>query len=464
MKLPLFGLGMQGKSAVVTAKKLQNFFAEFRPQGEKTQVVAHGFPGLDLFADFGDTAHRGAPLALEQNGLLYTVHRSTFWEINNVGNKTSRGTLNTVSGYVEMASDGTVILLVDGTNGYTYNTGTATFAQITDPDFPANPVSATRTAGVFVVGFASGRFYTSANGTSWDALDFANAESKPDRIQKVMEYLGELVVFGDLSTEFWGAGGSDFDFTKIQGADLDLGLAARASAAKVDNGIAFLAKSPDGEVFAVKLMGHQIEKISTPDLDTIINSFSVVTDATGHAYMHGGHAFYQLNFPAAGQSFCYDALTGIWSARKSFNQSRHRAEFAAQYLAKTILTDASNGRLYKLNRDTYSENGDPIEGEIIGEHWDSELERASIDCIRLDMEVGSGIASGQGSDPQMMLSVSKDGGKTFGTERWRSAGKIGDYRRRVEWRRFGHSRRWTVKIRITDPVRRVVTGAYINPE
>ena len=60
MKLPLFGIGLQtAKTLVVTAKLLLNFYIEFRPDGELTRVVALGFPGLDLYADFGDTPVRG---------------------------------------------------------------------------------------------------------------------------------------------------------------------------------------------------------------------------------------------------------------------------------------------------------------------------------------------------------------------------------------------------------------------
>lgn len=463
MKLPLFGIGIQGKTPVVTAKSLLNFYIEHRPQGEKTQVVAHGFPGLDLFADFGDTAHRGPPIEL--GSLLYTVHRGTFWEVNNSAVTVSRGTLNTVSGFVEMAHNGSVIVIVDGTNGYVYTVSGASFAQIVDADFPANPISVAWLAGFFIVGFANGRFYVSTNGTAWDALDFANAESSPDGLVRLIKHGGEIAIFGETSTEFWGVtGANDFPFAKIQGADADWGLAARSSVAKLDNGLALLAKSPEGQVFVAKVNGQQVEKISTPDLDSIINGYTVVSDATAHAYLFGGHAFYQLNFPAAGYSWVYDALTKQWSQRKSYNQSRHRCEYGAQFLAKTVLTDASNGRLYKLNKDTFTENGDMIEGEITGEHWDSELERNPLDCVRFDFEMGVGITSGQGSNPQVMLTVSKDGGKTFGTERWRPIGKVGEYEGRCEWRRLGHSRRWTMRARITDPVRRTLLGAYVNPE
>jgi len=463
--LPLFGVGMQGKTPVITAKLLQELYVEFRPLGEKTHVVAYGFPGLDLFIDFGDTPARGE-LAVEQNDLLYVVHRGTLWEVNNAGVKTSRGTLNTVTGPVGMAHNGTQVMIVDGTNGYIYNTSTTVFAQIVDPDFPANPTSVTFNDSYFIAGFDSGRFYVSAsyNGLAWDALDFATAESNPDRLSRAFADHGELILFGDISTEFWGnSGAADFPYAKTQGADAEWGLAAKWSVAKFDDSVAFLCKNRMGEVIVGKLVGHRVQKLSSPDLDTIINAYSVTSDATAHAYMLGGHPMYQINFPSARYSWSFDGLTNIWSKRKSYLQTRHRCEFGAQYLSKTILTDATNGRLYRLNANTLTENGETIEAEVIGEHWDHELDSITIDKLRIDLEMGVGLTSGQGENPQAMLQLSRDGGKTWGTEQWKDMGKMGEYGRRCEWRRLGTSRRWTAKLRITDPVRKTITGCFVNP-
>lgn len=463
MKAPLFGIGMQGKSPVVTAKLLTNFYVDFRPIGEASQVVAHGFPGLTLFVDLGVNGIRGL-LPVEQATRLYVIHNSTFWDINNAGAAVSRGTLSTSSGNVEMAHNGTIMMIVDGTYGYTYNTGTNAFAQVTDTDFPANPKSVTWTGGYFVVGFDSGRFYVSTDGTSWDALDFANAESNPDSLIKVMPNQGQLVLFGDISTEFWAQSETgDFPFAKIRGADAEWGIAARASAVKFDNGIAFLSKNRQGSVSVGKLSGYGVKIISTPDMDTLINGYAVTSDATGFSYMHGGHAMYQINFPSAGYSWNYDAMTGFWSKRVSFGLTRHVGAFSAQFLGRTIVADYGAGKLYEVDNDVFTEDGDVIEGEIVGEHLERELSNMTLSKIRVDMETGVGTTTGQGVDPQIMLQLSRDGGRSWGSERWRSFGEIGGYTKRVEWRRNGMARKWTMKLRITDPVKRTITGCYVNP-
>lgn len=468
MRIPLFGIGLQGKSPRVTAKKLQNFYCEFRPEGERTRVVAYGTPGLVLFADFGDTPVRGM-CSFEPADLLYVVHRGTLWEVNNAGAVTSRGTLDTTSGRVSMTHNGLQVMIVDGTEGYTYTLASTTFAKITGVDFPDNPEVVAFQDGYFIVNDSgTGRFYISAlyDGTAWDALDFASAETNPDDLINIIADKGELILWGPVTAEFWGnTGAADFPYARIQGAASEWGLAARWSLAKFDNSLIGLVKNRMGEVMVATLAGYLPRKVSTQDLDTVINGYSSVGDATGFSYMVNGHPMYQINFPTADASWLYDGSTGIWTKVKGYGIGRHRAEIQAHLVAKTIVSDYEDGRLYRLDDDAYTDAGSPIEGEIIGEHIESaDRGRFPVERLRLDMETGVGLVSGQGSDPQVMLQVSRDNGQTWGTELWASAGKIGEYKKRVEWRRLGSSDSHTFRLRITDPVKRVIINAMVNPD
>ena len=80
----------------------------------------------------------------------------------------------------------------------------------------------------------------------------------------------------------------------------------------------------------------------------------------------------------------------------------------------------------------------------------------------IGMETGVGITTGQGSDPQLMLRVSKDGGHTWPVERWAPVGKIGERGRGVRWRRVACAADTVLEVSITDPVKVVMTGAYMD--
>ena len=462
--IQLFGLDQQGKSAVVTAQRHLNLYAEIKQEQEKSTVVFYGTPGLTLFTSgLGDTPVRGW---ISTGTVFYVVHRNTFYEVNNAGTLTSRGTLTTSTGRVDLAYDGAVILVVDGTTGYTYTVASTTFAEIADNDFPDGANTCDWLDGQFIVDNDddSDLFYISPTGTGWDATDFAAAESAPDGLRRVFVDHGEILLFGTATVEPWGnIGATDFPFSPIKGSIMQVGLAARWSVAKFNDGVAFLGKSPQGKLQVYFLQGYQPQPISSQEMDSIINGYTTTSDATGYSEMVGGHPFFRLNFPTEGKSWLYDATTGLWTPTEyGLEGARHRGEMSLDFLGKTLVADYSNGNIYESDPDVYTDNGEYIARELIGRHIFRGNDRITIDSLFVDFETGVGLSSGQGSDPQVMLSISKDGGRTWGTELWAALGMIGKFLTRLEWRRLGIGRDWTFKLRVTDPVKCAITYAAIR--
>lgn len=67
-----------------------------------------------------------------------------------------------------------------------------------------------------------------------------------------------------------------------------------------------------------------------------------------------------------------------------------------------------------------------------------------------------------GANPQVMLRISNDGGKTWAAETWRSAGRVGEYLARVDWNRLGCARRRVFEVSCSDPVPFRIVGAYLT--
>lgn len=461
----LFGTGLQGKSPNITAQRRINCYYEYTEDGDKTRVAIIGTPGKALFVDFGDTPVRGMHVP-QNSDYLYVVHRATFWQIDNAGVMTSRGTINTTSGRVSIDDNGTQIQIVDGTDGWIYNTSTLAFTEITDVDYPASPETNCFDSGRFLNSFIdSGRFYGSDAyaGTSWSGTNFATAESQPDYLERVFSLSGQVVLFGVNTIEFWtNAGLPGFPYIRVGGANTEYGLAARWSVARFMGSCAFLARVRNGESIVGALNGYTVQRISTEELEHTINNYSTVTDATGLSYSIGGHPMYQINFPSEGRSWLYDGITKLWSELKSNGLNRDRGEIGVEFQNNRIVSDYSNGKIYKLKPDVYSENGDTIRMELTSRHLYDEGKLQRITSFQVDGEMGVGLVSGQGSDPQMMLQVSVDGGHTFGTEIWTTMGKIGEYMSRARWTRLGSARDFVFRLAITDPVKRVITGVFIN--
>ncbi len=66
--------------------------------------------------------------------------------------------------------------------------------------------------------------------------------------------------------------------------------------------------------------------------------------------------------------------------------------------------------------------------------------------------------------PQIMLRYSNDAGKTWSSEKWRSMGKVGEYKRRARWNRMGQFRQRVLELSISDPIPRFIMGAYAKIE
>jgi hypothetical protein len=134
---------------------------------------------------------------------------------------------------------------------------------------------------------------------------------------------------------------------------------------------------------------------------------------------------------------------------------------------ETIVGDYENGNIYAFDLDVYADNG-AVQKWL--RSWRAlptganNLNRTAQHTLQLNAETGVGINNGQGSDPQVMLRWSDDGGHTWSNEHWTSMGKIGTYGTRAFWRRLG----MTVKLRDrvyevsgTDPVKISIIGAEL---
>ena len=464
---PLFGLGLQGKSPNVTSNHLVNAYYEFQPEKDRTRVVIYGTPGLTLFVDQGDTPWRGLH-QFPKTSKLYGVHRGTFYEIDNAATVTARGTIGTVNGRVDITDDGTRIIVVDGTEIYVYDTSTPAtpIAAVTDPDRPIAPNTCIFQAGrILTDEDGTGQFKGSDSyaPTSWNALNFATAESNPDNVIRIANINGAIAPFGAYTTEFWqNVGGSGFPYAKMIGADLEYGLAARWSLARFGGTYSFLAQNREGQVIVAMLNGYQIQRISNSEFEHIINNYSSVADATGFGYMLGGHPMYQLNFPNQGKSWLDDGSTEFWSELRYGANARHRAEIGVDFINRTIVSDYSNGKLYRLDVNSYTDNGDLIHTILKGRHIYNLKKNVSIPRLELGIEAGVGLVSGQGSDPVAGLRMSKDGGHSFGTQVFAPLGKMGEYTRRCLWRRLGIGRDIVPEVTITDPVKRVILEATLQ--
>jgi len=467
VRVQLFGIGLKGKSPAIDAQRRINCYLE--PQaGDKTNLALIGSPGLTAFStSIGANPSRGMwAVNTLATPLLFTVHGNTLYSVNNAAVVTAINTINTSSGDVSMVDDGTFLVLVDGTNGWVYNMSTTSFTKITDGNFTTSPQTVTWQDNFFIVTAKNGRQFQlsqvtpSVDPTVWPAVQINFTGSGPSQIQAGIADHSVLELFTSETSEFWqDAGNPDFPYASIPGSSQEFGLSSPWSLCKYDNSLAGLFKNKMGESNVSRMSGFRLQKLSSPELDFTLNGYTNIADAEGFGYMLGGHPMLQMGFPSAGKTWEFDGLSKAWGERQDTNGNRYWAHKFANFQGKKLVSDFRNGNIYIIDNTTYTDNGSLAPMEVWSKHIFNDDKYITIPEIQIDVESGVGLTTGQGSNPQLMLEISKDGGQTFTAVSWSSLGPIGNYAQRVIWRRLGRARDWILKLRITDPVKRILTGA-----
>lgn len=464
--MPTFNLlaaACASRSPVASAQRLVNLYAEMQQDGA---VTLYGTPGLRLWATVGSGPIRGWIVA---DDLLYVVSGDEVYSVTRGAVPTLLGTIGTSTGIVCFASNGVELQIVDGsTAGYVITLATNTLTAITDSDFPGGVRNGFLDGFILMNEPGTGRFWATSgyDADNVDGLDFATAEGAPDPIVSLLIDHREIWLFGAETTEVWyNAGLPDFPFERVAGAFIEHGCAAPHSVAKMDNTVFWLGKDDKGKGIVWRADGYTPQRISTHELETALSNYDTVEDAVAWTYQQDGHAFYVLSFPTEDATWCFDAANGLWHERPWRDSDnvmhRHRVQCHAMFADQHLGGDWQNGNIYVLDMGTYTDNGAAIVREVIGAHFRSG-KRAFYSELEVRMETGVGLQSGQGADPQAMLSLSDDGGRTWGSERWAPIGAVGKYLTRVLWRRLGSGHTKTFRLRITDPIKVAITGARVE--
>ena len=471
-EIKLFGLGQQSKSPNITAAHRINLYYDIQADLDKTQVVAYNTPGLNLFNNLGASPTRGMHW-FEAFNILCVVQRGNLFIVAADGTSTMYTLSATdISGYVSMANNGNYgslgkqLCIATGTAVYIYDAVTHAITNVLTTGASPIPYAAdtvTFLDGYFIANrINSGQFYisTAYDGLSWDGLNFATAESNPDNLVAVVADKGYLALFGTSSVELWAnTGEALFPFSRVQGAPTNSGLASRWSLSYANGFSTGLFRNKQGALSICQLQGYQVTPISSTDIDYIINNYNTPTNCVGFGYYLNGRPFYQITFIEDQKTWLYDFSSGAWSQLKSWGISRHTADLGCSFDTKFIVSDYNDGQLYILDPDVFTDNGQPIERELTSGHvFAATRNNMTIRRLRLDMEGGVGLTT----QPTVMLQISRDGGNTYGNEKWTNLGTSGQNYKRAEWRRLGHARDFLFKIRITDPIKVVLIAAIVE--
>jgi len=327
------------------------------------------------------------------------------------------------------------------------------------------------------------QFYISgSNALTFDPLDFANKETASDLLVTLCVAKRELLLFGERTTEQWyDAGATDtaagsFAFAEVQGAFIDHGCVAKYSVVTYDNAVFWLSRDRQGHGVVLMYLAGLTRRISTFPIEKEIASYARIDDAIAFTYTLSGHTFLVMTFPTGDRTWVCD-ISSItmtspliapqppfwheWGWIDSNGaEHRHRANCFYPCNGTLVVGDWENGNLYALDKDVFTDNGQPIKRERSFPHLVSEGRRLFFREFLADMETGNGPAI---TDTNLIsLSWSDDRGHHYGNPVAQSMGPLGVFQTSLQWQRLGMARDRVFKLSWTVNANTALQGCWLT--
>lgn len=203
------------------------------------------------------------------------------------------------------------------------------------------------------------------NDSTWGALSFISAESRPDGLVALAENTAELALFGTSTLEIHGI--STDPLTPFQRINtLNIGCSAAHSIVRFDNSYFMLDDKrrfvqTDGRDFQDK--GQAIQR-DLRDLGTVSDAFGYREDTDRNGCL-------VWVFPTEGRTWAYDYNASKWSERATYDGVSANAAWPvathAFWDAQNINIVGASGTagLYQLNTDVRQDLGGTILAELV---------------------------------------------------------------------------------------------------
>jgi hypothetical protein len=418
--------------------------------------------------------------------LLTTTSELTYDDVGEDGetailptdNTTGTFTLTNDGAVVQWASSGDAgqqLLIQSGGGAYLFDLTTNVFTKVVE--------------GCTAVGYL---------GTYFWSLDAATSTLRGSESLDGFAFLGDQVYqrssagdrwlgMGVTSNEIWLLGTNTSDIYQITGDNdtriapfnnitVPQGIIATASLS-VDGGVlTWVGQNANGAGVVWRASDYNPIPISGRKLEAEMEGFTSLADATAFRHTMGSHNFYVLSFPTDDKTWVFDDLTREWHRRAFWNPNDlaftayrpwcHTFAFGGVGFGTHLVGDRDSGVIAEMS-DSYQVD---IDGTTLirrvrqSPHVTDRQTQTTVWALVIDLNVGEGIAIGQGEDPTVMLEVSKNRGKTWSAPMWASAGRQGEYDARVLFTRLGDGRDWVFRVTLTDPIPWKIAGAYFAPQ
>lgn len=452
-----------------SSRRLVNCMAELAPfatsqetsEADSKQklppITLRRTPGISAFANDGSAnPARGVRIMA---GVTYAVIGQTLYSVSVIGALTMLGSGIPGTSFVRMTDNtACLVILVPGTLiAFTYCPNGGGFSQLTNPGFTQYGAIDCGFCDSYIVFLAlNGREFFNDDGqivSGQGQITFTTAAVFPREFGTDL-FVGMIVdhrvvyMIGALTTEGYLDVGTSpgTPFASVPDTFMQIGCAAGYSIAQQDQSVFWLANDR-----TVRRMNGQTPiRVSNHGIEAILADADL-TGCYGLAYTLGGHPIYVLTLPAIERTLCYDCTTMEWFEQSSFiagSWSYWRPLCLYNAFGKFLAGDSQGSGIGTLDVGTFQEFGQPLSARWMTQSVYDNNNR--IVHRRVEVVIGGGYASA-GTNENLTLKVSDDGGITFRSLTTKQFGQRGQYKDRCVWWNCGQSRRRVYEVEFADP-------------
>jgi hypothetical protein len=448
-------------------------------QDGKGQVALYPTPGSRLFS----TIDAGPVLKLWvslMSGRLFALTAYGFYELDSGGNVTLRFKWPSPPVPEAFICEGhQQLFMTAGRRAYVFTQAGNTFQEVTSS--LANPAGAT---GPRFCGFSDGYYVTVfgnsnefqisglEDATSWNGVNVGQISVWVGNIVGMIVDHREIWFFGTKASQaYYNSGAATFPWAPIPGAYIEVGLAASDALNRLDNSVFWLGADERGVGVAWRAQGYTPARISDHAVEHQWSTYPTIADAVSYAYQDQGHAFWVVYFPSGHETWAYDASESRWHQRSYLNQGRfeaHHSRCHTYAFTQHLVGDWASGQVFSTDINTFTDENPAGTVAAISRVRrapviSQEMQWLIMHSLQIDLEVATTNIGQptQGWDPNVMIRWSDTGTKTWSNQHMVSAGRIGEYKKRVILRRLGRSRNRIYEISVTDPIAWRIADAYV---
>ncbi|HWZ36271.1 MAG TPA: hypothetical protein VNW51_08940, partial [Mucilaginibacter sp.] len=279
-------------------------------------------------------------------------------------------------------------------------------------------------------------------------------QTKPDNIQAVVRFPSKgnmIFVMGQNVTEAWfDTGAQIFPYQRANQYNIDYGCLSPATVAYMDQLVVWLGGNEKSGPIILASDGGEPRKISTDGIDYVFAQLQNPQDSQAFLYRQDGHVFYHINFYSDNLSLFYDFNTDKFYHACDQNANYFIAAQVAYYNNQYYFVSKNTGNIYAFDTifTTYQDsfaNGTMFEREIPRVRVCKNIRRKSQEYFVAN-DVGFTIETGETNYfyqninnvqtptvPRVDLSISRDGGATFGSFTPYNLNPIGLRSNRLMW-------------------------------